>query len=76
MQRSRLCARPGCGAPAAATFSYRYATRTVWLDDLSPAPGPAGHDLCAAHADALRVPRGWTCEDRRSPGRPPTAIAV
>jgi hypothetical protein len=23
------------------------------------------YDLCAAHADALRVPKGWALQDRR-----------
>jgi hypothetical protein len=76
MDRTRLCARPGCGAVAAATLSYRYATRTAWIDDLTATPDPAGHDLCPAHADGLRVPRGWTCEDRRAGrGVAPSAVA-
>ena len=75
--RVRLCARNGCDAHAAATLTYNYGRRIAWLDDLDE-PEPAGHDLCAAHADRLRVPLGWAREDRRAPAvRPfPTRIAV
>jgi hypothetical protein len=62
----RSCSRPGCAAPAAATFSYDYASSTVWLDDLSPEAHPATYDLCAAHADRLAPPRGWHLADRRA----------
>lgn len=63
---SRTCHRPGCGWPAAATLSYRYATRQVWLCDLSAAPDPSLHDLCPEHADTLTVPRGWAHVDERT----------
>jgi hypothetical protein len=34
----------------------------AWLDD----PGEAGGwALCRKHADALKVPVGWVCHDRR-----------
>lgn len=69
MVRPRLCARPGCGAEAMATLSFRYATRTVWLDDLGPAE-PSTIDLCGRHADRLSAPRGWTGHDRRAASRP------
>ena len=62
---SRTCARPGCRQPAAATLSYAYGDRTVWIDALSAEAHPMTHDLCADHASALRVPNGWTCRDRR-----------
>jgi hypothetical protein len=77
MARSRHCARPGCGGPAAAALSYRYASRTVWLDDLDEELEPGGHHLCEDHADRLRVPMGWALEDRRTPIiplRPPLAV--
>jgi len=61
------CARPGCGAPASAYLTYDYDSRMVWLDD-APGPGPLAWGMCPAHADGLRVPRGWTREDRRRPG--------
>jgi len=50
---------------AAATLTYDYAARTAWLDH-APAEGhPMSHDLCEPHADTLRVPRGWSLQDRR-----------
>jgi hypothetical protein len=64
----RHCARPGCGAPAAATMTYEYGSRTVWLDNPGAEPDPAAAwGLCAPHADTLRVPMGWARDDRRTP---------
>jgi hypothetical protein len=62
---SRSCARPGCGRPAVATLSYAYADGTVWLEDLVAESHPMVHDLCALHADNVRVPRGWELQDER-----------
>ncbi|NIS31514.1 MAG: DUF3499 family protein [Actinobacteria bacterium] len=62
---NRRCARPGCGSSATVTLSYAYAQRTVWLDDLSQEDHPANHDLCDAHGDRTRPPRGWELRDRR-----------
>ena len=73
---ARHCARPGCGAPATASLSYRYGERAAWLEDLLPEPEPSAHDLCPAHAEALRVPVGWTLDDRRSVARPVRRVAV
>ena len=67
---TRTCARPGCRESAAATLSYAYGDRTVWLDDLSAEAHPMTHDLCEAHARDLRVPQGWTCRDERDADRP------
>lgn len=64
----RSCRRPGCGWAATASLSFRYATGQVWLRDLSPTPDPSLYDLCASHADALTVPRGWEQVDERTPG--------
>jgi hypothetical protein len=67
--RSQSCARPACGAPAAAILTYDYANRTVWLE----APGEpiegasAAWFVCATHADGLKVPVGWGLHDRRRP---------
>ncbi len=61
----RTCAKTGCRWPAAASLSYRYATRQVWLLDLCAAPEPSLYDLCPHHADALTVPRGWERVDDR-----------
>ncbi len=62
---SRSCARPGCGRPAVATLSYAYAEGVVWLEDLAAEGHPMVHDLCALHADTVRVPRGWELRDER-----------
>lgn len=68
--------RPGCGAVAAATLTYDYASRTVWLDE--PGSGePGAWGMCAPHADNLRVPIGWAIDDRRHTilqFRPPVAV--
>lgn len=61
----RSCRRPTCHWPATASLSYRYATSQVWLVDLTPAADPSLYDLCAAHADATTVPRGWERVDER-----------
>jgi hypothetical protein len=71
MERARLCARPDCGALATATLHYQYANRTVWLDDLAVEAEPSGYDLCPRHADRLKVPVGWTTQDRRGAARLP-----
>src|SRR2546423_3177879 len=65
----RRCARPVCALAAAASLSYDYRARTVWLDD-GPAPDPSHHDLCDGHAARLRVPSGWQPVDRRAPVAP------
>jgi hypothetical protein len=65
MFRPRLCAHPGCGAPASAVMTFQYDTRTVWLLDQGD-HDPSAIDLCARHADRLRPPRGWTGHDRRA----------
>jgi hypothetical protein len=61
----RSCSRTGCRWPAAASLSFRYASRQVWLLDLHD-PDPALYDLCPQHADALVVPRGWHRVDQRT----------
>ncbi|MBS1839106.1 MAG: DUF3499 family protein [Actinobacteria bacterium] len=63
---SRSCARPGCGRPAVATLSYAYADGVVWLEALTPEAHPMVHDLCALHADGVRVPMGWELRDQRA----------
>jgi uncharacterized protein DUF3499 len=60
------CARPACGATAAAILTYDYATRTAWLDPLGE-PILGAWSVCAAHADGLKVPVGWGLHDRRRP---------
>jgi len=75
MFRPRLCARPGCGAPATAVLTFQYATRTVWLLDQGD-PDPAAIDLCTRHADRLSPPRGWTGHDRRDSATPGMSTPV
>ncbi|HEX5616701.1 MAG TPA: DUF3499 family protein [Acidimicrobiia bacterium] len=60
----RQCARPGCSAPATATFTFDSRACTVWLDPVSDAGARAG-DLCDRHAHRLGPPRGWELVDRR-----------
>jgi hypothetical protein len=79
MDSSSRCARPGCGQPAAALLRYDYASATVWLDLVVDDPRATTFAMCSAHADTLRVPVGWTCEDRRDTEtprlfRPPIAV--
>jgi hypothetical protein len=75
MSRSTSCARPGCGASAAAMLSYDYSSGTVWIDDPGDVPGDVWV-LCERHADRLTVPRGWNRHDRRHLGDHPTASAA
>ncbi len=67
MHRSRHCARPTCGAPAAASLTYHYGSRSVWLDNLDEELDPSSYDLCSGHAARLRVRVGWALDDRRTP---------
>jgi hypothetical protein len=55
----RLCARPGCGAPAAATLRFQPTQREAWLVDLDDDAVRTEGDLCARHAAGLVLPRGW-----------------
>ena len=72
---TRVCARPGCGDVASATFVYDYRARTTWLDRLAVERHPMAYDLCAAHARSLTVPRGWHLVDRREPSAFDDALA-
>lgn len=62
----RSCSKTACRWPAAASLSYRYATRQVWLLDLAATRDPSLYDLCPHHADALVVPQGWDRVDDRT----------
>jgi hypothetical protein len=55
----RLCARPGCGAPAAATLRFQPTQREAWLVQLDDTAVRSEGDLCARHAAGLVLPRGW-----------------
>jgi hypothetical protein len=84
MDRRVLCVRPVCGSAAQAALHYDYDKRTVWLEPLGADLVPGAWSICAAHAEALRVPSGWELVDRRPapPGsaqpavcfRPPLAV--
>lgn len=63
---SRTCAKPGCNVSASATLTYDYAGRAVWIERLQDDAHPMRYDLCEQHADGLRVPEGWECEDQRA----------
>lgn len=55
-----------CGGAAAAIMTYNYPERAVWVDDLSRVATPGSdYALCAAHADRMSAPVGWTLADRR-----------
>ena len=73
----RSCDKPGCNELAVATLSYAYAERVAWLDHLAVDDHPSNHDLCTGHAERLRVPQGWSLQDRRAaiPALFRTAIA-
>jgi hypothetical protein len=71
MERTRTCVRPGCGAPADATLTYHYASRTAWLDEIADEHEPSSYDLCHQHANRFTVPLGWSPEDRRPSSAPP-----
>jgi hypothetical protein len=49
-----------------AVLTYDYAERTAWLDDLGGSPLGTTWLLCLNHADTLKVPMGWSLEDRRA----------
>jgi hypothetical protein len=42
-----------------ATLTYVYVDSTAVLGPLATQAEPHGYDLCAPHAAALSVPRGW-----------------
>ena len=66
MHGNRRCARPGCGARAAATLRFQPTQREAWLVDLDESSVRTEGDLCARHAAALTLPRGWQLHDERT----------
>ncbi|MGQ0826348.1 MAG: DUF3499 family protein [Actinomycetota bacterium] len=61
---ARLCARPGCSTPAAATLRFQPTDREACIVDLDTGAARAG-DLCARHASVVALPRGWrVCDER------------
>lgn len=61
----RLCARPGCSAPASATFTFDGLRRIVWLGPLAEASAYSAGDLCRRHAELMKPPRHWELRDVR-----------
>lgn len=61
----RLCARPGCSAPATATFTFDGLRRIVWLGPLAEASAYSAGDLCRRHAELMKPPRHWELRDVR-----------
>jgi hypothetical protein len=49
-------------------LTYAYGSSQVWLDDDQEQDGDRWA-LCSAHAERLKVPKGWSQVDRRT-GRP------
>lgn len=62
---SRLCARPGCTAPATATITFDGLRRIVWISPLAEAAAYSAGDLCRRHAERLNPPRNWDLRDTR-----------
>ncbi len=62
---SRLCARPGCSAPAGATFTFDGLRRIVWVGPLAEAAAYSAGDLCRRHAELMKPPRNWELRDVR-----------
>ncbi len=65
-QYQRLCARPGCGAPASVTLRFQPTQRQAWLVELDEHAARTQGDLCNRHAAALVLPRGWELHDERA----------
>ena len=65
MTGSVHCARPGCSDAPVAVLTYDYTERVAWLNDTGTPQAGSSWFLCIAHADSLRVPVGWTLDDRR-----------
>ena len=61
----RLCARPGCGADAAATLRFLPIQREASLLDIDVTSARTEGDLCERHATALTLPRGFHLNDER-----------
>lgn len=71
----RQCARPGCSAPAAATFNFDGLERVVWVGPLAAARALSAGDLCRRHADRLRPPLRWELRDVRAASAPTASAA-
>ena len=67
VERRRVCARPGCSAPTVATLRFQSTRREAWLVEVDYEAARTEGDLCAKHAGALVLPRGWRLHDERAP---------
>jgi hypothetical protein len=61
----RLCARPGCTAPATSTITFDGLRRIVWLSPLAEAAAYSAGNLCRRHTERMRPPRNWELRDTR-----------
>ena len=61
-----LCSKPRCTRPGAVALAYDYANRRAILQDHPEGElSPHLYALCAACAERLSPPRGWTLDDER-----------
>jgi hypothetical protein len=58
-----ICSRPDCAERGVARAVIEPRERRIIVDRRVDEPGAAV--LCAAHADRVTVPKGWTLDDRR-----------
>jgi hypothetical protein len=61
----RTCSRPDCSDVATTTLTYGYKAKQATIERLTVVRDPHAYDLCGRHANALRVPMGWTLTDVR-----------
>lgn len=64
---ARYCERPGCSVVAEVAYGFDAAQLMVWIDQLDKAQDARAGALCRRHAEAMVVPLGWMCDDRRNP---------
>jgi hypothetical protein len=50
---------------ATTTLTYGYKAKQATIERLTVVRDPHAYDLCGRHANALRVPMGWTLTDVR-----------
>ncbi|MEQ9161190.1 MAG: DUF3499 family protein, partial [Ilumatobacter fluminis] len=62
---ARLCGRPGCSETGVVAYGMVPEDLLFWIAPLADSPVDEPSVLCARHADAMVVPRGWTLDDRR-----------
>ncbi|MCU1344080.1 MAG: hypothetical protein JWL70_346 [Acidimicrobiia bacterium] len=61
----RQCQRPDCSDRAAVAYRFDAQRQIVVLDGLADSNSPASGVLCARHASAMVLPKGWWLDDRR-----------